>query len=254
MDLNFYSKEEALREACSIGNTDVVNKLLNEGVEVNSQHKINGWTSLHWAAKRGHASIVSMLLKHGADPTVKTHKDETAFSFAVDDKVADLLHATESGHQYMSKSEPARNGDSKMEVKDGYEFVPSYLKHPVFPHTQQMDIPVNNERTYQPGSTSGRSVEAYKNYQQVTSAEASELVLKVRVAGNDDFIEIELNCSDLTFENLLKVSCEELEVARESVVKVRKLPNTILRKDKDIKRLQQFQELELVLNDSTSVS
>merc|ERR1719461_1855332 len=31
---------------------------------------MNGWTALHWAAKRKHVNVVKMLLENGADPEV----------------------------------------------------------------------------------------------------------------------------------------------------------------------------------------
>ncbi|XP_010213939.1 PREDICTED: ankyrin repeat domain-containing protein 40, partial [Tinamus guttatus] len=78
-----------------------------------------------------------------------------------------------------------------------------------------------------------------------------ELVLKVRIQNlslrENDFIEIELDRQELTYKELLRVSCCELGVNPEHVEKIRKLPNTVLRKDKDVARLQDFQELELVL-------
>ncbi|XP_021270921.1 ankyrin repeat domain-containing protein 40 isoform X3 [Numida meleagris] len=78
-----------------------------------------------------------------------------------------------------------------------------------------------------------------------------ELVLKVRIQNpslkENDFIEIELDRQELTYKELLRVSCRELGVNPGHVQKIRKLPNTMLRKDKDVARLQDFQELELVL-------
>ncbi|XP_061471997.1 ankyrin repeat domain-containing protein 40-like isoform X2 [Rhineura floridana] len=73
-----------------------------------------------------------------------------------------------------------------------------------------------------------------------------ELVLKVRVQNpkENDFIEIELDRQELTYQDLLRVSCCELGINPEQVEKVRKLPNTL---DKDVARLQDFQELEFVL-------
>ncbi|XP_010126791.1 PREDICTED: ankyrin repeat domain-containing protein 40-like, partial [Chlamydotis macqueenii] len=81
-----------------------------------------------------------------------------------------------------------------------------------------------------------------------------ELVLKVRVQNlrDCDFIEIELDRQELTYQDLLRVSCCELGVNPEQVEKIRKLPNTLVRKDKDVARLQDFQELELVLVKSDS--
>ena len=83
----------------------------------------------------------------------------------------------------------------------------------------------------------------------------AELVVKVRVANvsEKDFIEIELDRKRLNFENLMTTMCSELQVNRTLVHKIRKLPDTIVRKDKDVKRLRDFQELELVLS-SRSVS
>uniref|UniRef100_M3YVP5 Ankyrin repeat domain 40 n=1 Tax=Mustela putorius furo TaxID=9669 RepID=M3YVP5_MUSPF len=78
-----------------------------------------------------------------------------------------------------------------------------------------------------------------------------ELVLKVRIQNpslrENDFIEIELDRQELTYQELLRVSCCELGVNPDQVEKIRKLPNTLVRKDKDVARLQDFQELELVL-------
>lgn len=78
-----------------------------------------------------------------------------------------------------------------------------------------------------------------------------ELVLKVRIqnpnARENDFIEVELDRQELTYRSLLRVCCRELDVSAEHVEKIRKLPNTMLRKDKDVARLQDFQELEVVL-------
>ena len=63
-----------------------------------------------------------------------------------------------------------------------------------------------------------------------------------------DFIEVELDRPHLNFEFLVTTLCKELEVKRELIQKVRKLPDTILRKDKDVQRLKNLQEVELVLS------
>ncbi|XP_066560845.1 ankyrin repeat domain-containing protein 40 [Amia ocellicauda] len=85
-----------------------------------------------------------------------------------------------------------------------------------------------------------------------------ELVLKVRIQNpsvrENDFIEVELDRQELTFRSLLRVCCRELGVSIDHVEKIRKLPNTILRKDKDVARLQDFQELEVVLEKSENLS
>ncbi|KAK2833585.1 hypothetical protein Q5P01_017474 [Channa striata] len=85
-----------------------------------------------------------------------------------------------------------------------------------------------------------------------------ELVLKVRIqnpnARENDFIEVELDRQELTYRSLLRVCCRELDISAEHVEKIRKLPNTMLRKDKDVARLQDFQELEIVLEKAEGLS
>jgi hypothetical protein len=66
-----------------------------------------------------------------------------------------------------------------------------------------------------------------------------------------DFIEVELDRRRLSFENLLSTMCSELQVNRTLVQKIRKLPDTIVRKDKDVRRFKDFQELELVLTNKS---
>lgn len=77
---------------------------------------------------------------------------------------------------------------------------------------------------------------------------SDELVLKIRQANSveTDFIEVDLDNSNRTFSALLSLLCTELNIQPSSVTKVRKLPNTIIRNDKDVSRLIDFQEIEVV--------
>lgn len=74
-------------------------------------------------------------------------------------------------------------------------------------------------------------------------------MLKARVAYSTerDFIEVEMDRSNLTFESLVCLLTRELGLERQLIHKIRKLPNTIVRKDKDVGRLVDYQELEVVL-------
>lgn len=72
-------------------------------------------------------------------------------------------------------------------------------------------------------------------------------MLKVRIQTpnlrENDFIEIELDRQELTYKELLRVSCRELGVNPEHVQKIRKLPNTVLRKVRTLPfEVQQFIE------------
>jgi hypothetical protein len=74
-------------------------------------------------------------------------------------------------------------------------------------------------------------------------------VIKARVANaaETDFIEVDLDRDRLSFDSLVSILCTEMNVNSELVWKVRKLPNTIVRNDKDVSRFVDFQEIELVL-------
>ncbi|XP_076243149.1 uncharacterized protein LOC143184648 [Calliopsis andreniformis] len=95
-----------------------------------------------------------------------------------------------------------------------------------------------------------RNVDSRIPVARSSSLHQDELILKVRIADSvdPDFIEIELHQSDLTYQGLIRTCCQELSIDPNQIVKLRKLPNTRLRKDKDIQRLQNFQEIEVVTN------
>ncbi|XP_071493487.1 ankyrin repeat domain-containing protein 40-like [Diadema antillarum] len=218
--------EEKLRESSSIGDRDGIEDCLGQGADVNSQNKMNGWTALHWASKRGHPTIVRYLLSRGADVSIATQKGELAVQLTDSEDVRNILAGT---------SEPG----SAVIKTEALPITPNYLKNPVFPHGASRGLKSGGQHMANglPPGQSGSAVDS-----------ADELVLKVRVAesAEKDFIEVELPRNALTFENLVQLCCGELMVEPSEVTKIRKLPNTIVRKDKDVLRLQDFQELELV--------
>ncbi|XP_041278377.1 caseinolytic peptidase B protein homolog [Onychostruthus taczanowskii] len=63
------SKEDALLEAARINNVSEVKRLLEEGADVNTRHKL-GWTALMVAAISRHSSVVKALLTANADPNL----------------------------------------------------------------------------------------------------------------------------------------------------------------------------------------
>lgn len=58
---------EALTCASFLGRDETVSYLLGTGIDPNGGNK-TGLNALHWAANRGNASIVKLLLDKGADP------------------------------------------------------------------------------------------------------------------------------------------------------------------------------------------
>ena len=82
----------------------------------------------------------------------------------------------------------------------------------------------------------------------------TSFLVKIRVcnSGETDFYEIEL--PSLTYKCLLKSCAEELEVDVALIYKIRKLPNILLRRDRDVQRLKEGQELEVVIREAPAMS
>jgi len=123
---------EALREACAIGDVDSVASILRRGaVDVNGRHALNGWTALHWASKRGHGTIVDLLLKHNADPSVVNFKEELPAAVSASKDIARRLGAPT----------PVEKDEAANAANDEKTFVPNYIKHPPFPYAGKEKSP-----------------------------------------------------------------------------------------------------------------
>lgn len=70
-----------------------------------------------------------------------------------------------------------------------------------------------------------------------------ELVFKLRIAYSTDadFIEVEIDRAELTYSQFMAVCCSELGLNSKYVERLRKLPNTRLRKDRDVQRIKDFE-------------
>ncbi|XP_071949042.1 ankyrin repeat domain-containing protein 40-like [Antedon mediterranea] len=218
--------EERLREAASLGDNDEIVKLLNLGVEINSRNQVNGWSPLHWACKRGQVKSVGILLERDADKTIETNSGETP----------DQLTTKTEIHQMLGVTPESIASPTTLPI------TPNYLQHSIATYT-----------TYNGGEQRSEVNPPSHPSKPIATTNNDELVLKVRVASalESDFIEVELDLANLTFQNLIEVCCRELYIKPELLVKVRKLPNTIVRKDKDVQRFHDFQELEFVLRKTT---
>ncbi|RZC27648.1 ankyrin repeat domain-containing protein 40 [Asbolus verrucosus] len=216
--------EEKLREAACIGDIEAVLALLSENLDINSKNSINGWTALHWAAKRGNSEVADILINHGANTKIENNKGETPAHLCTNPVTLALL-----GEEFVSA--PPDNEDQVL------KFAPNYIKNP--PINGQVDI----------GKLRGKPDFSAMPTTTLPACLNDDLVLNVRIAGSNDpdFIEIEIPRWKLTYSNLMKICCEELELMESQVERIRKLPNIRLRKDSDVKRLSHFQSLELVL-------
>ena len=225
-------------------------------MNVNSQHDINGWTALHWAAKRNHLNIVNKLLNHGADKSIKTNKGEVPASLTQENVIKVLLSASVN-------TAPAPVKEEKLPI------TPNYIKNPVLAYKvetgspKEKETPVVQEKrarleAARPSPPLQRLGERYDPHykcldclfrRQMVGAMGHEMILKVRVAGSDDpdYIEIELPGDSLTLESLVLTASTELEIEAGQVERVRRMPNTRLRRDKEVARLPDYQEIELVV-------
>ncbi|ESO89931.1 hypothetical protein LOTGIDRAFT_96984, partial [Lottia gigantea] len=230
--------EERLRESASIGDIDTVNRLCDI-TDINSKNSINGWTALHWAAKRNHPKIVDLLLQKGADKTIANNKGETAQQLTKNVEVLELFGISEH--------------DNLKERVNELPITPNYLANPQFPYVQNNSVPNPNANVSRNAGSIGLSNPVRSSSSVVSSATNGydgDLVLKARVANMEetDFIEVEFDKQKFTFSELIQLLCAELNVDPKLVHKVRKLPNTIIRNDRDVYRLVNFQEIELVLS------
>lgn len=211
--------EERLREAVCIGDTDAVQDLVNLGVDVNARHSVTGWTALHWACKQGYLDVAALLLKNGADKNLRSEIGETPASVCSNQQILYLLGISGDNQRIMNES--------------SLHNVAAMYNQADFLHTSANLTKTRNN--------------AYNESRFVTTSQ-DELVLKIRVANtaDSDFVEVELPRSELTYQALLYLCCKELDLNPHQIQKLRKLPNTRLRKDKDVQRLENFQEIEVV--------
>ena len=84
-----------LHAAAIYGYSEIVEFLLNHGVDPNIRNKKYGATPLHYAAAYGNSKVVEVLLEHGADPNIRDKNGITPLHFAaVSDypKIVEVLH------------------------------------------------------------------------------------------------------------------------------------------------------------------
>nr|CAH8824844.1 unnamed protein product [Trichobilharzia regenti] len=104
-------------------------------------------------------------------------------------------------------------------------FVPNYLKYPSFPY-----------------------IKTSESYQPVKADFPTETIIKVRLAQSEeeDFYEFEAPTKTCDYPYFLQIISKELNIRPEEIKKVRKLPNTIVRCEADLRRLSDGTELEVV--------
>ena len=75
----------------------------------------------------------------------------------------------------------------------------------------------------------------------------TEIVIKTRQTGDDNFIEIDLKPSDLKFSKLADLLKEKFELDQDALLFITKLPNILVGNDKGLKRFKTGIEIEFTL-------
>jgi hypothetical protein len=140
--------------------------------------------------------------------------------------------------------------DKSNENSNENRFVPNFIKNPPFHYAndsfyspsdqiQSKELPVQNIE----------SIKSIKNTNLGVfgSNEALKFTKTIKIKDIDeiDFIEIDLDTENTTIEKFKEIIRDELELNFE-ILKIRKLPNILIRNNKDIKRLKDDQEIEII--------
>jgi ankyrin repeat protein len=95
IDVNVLTEqgESPLMLAALAGNTDVCQKLIDKGADINKP----GWTALHYAATSGNVAIIKMLLEHHAYIDTQSPNGSTPLMMAAKYGTADAVRALLDG-------------------------------------------------------------------------------------------------------------------------------------------------------------
>uniref|UniRef100_A0A1I7Y1E5 ANK_REP_REGION domain-containing protein n=1 Tax=Steinernema glaseri TaxID=37863 RepID=A0A1I7Y1E5_9BILA len=119
-------------EVCSMGDVSQVTAMLRSGrIDPRYRHKINGWTALHWAARRGHTDVVYQLLNAGFDPHNETADGKTALDVAHPDSDPEL-RALLAANDEDDRTEAMSSG-----TENSAPASPNYKKNPPFPYAKK---------------------------------------------------------------------------------------------------------------------
>ncbi len=159
-----------------------------------------------------------------------TFKGETAVDMASSEEAFSLLGCTLKEKKHSSQVE--------------LPFIPNYLQNPPFPYG---DTAHDQDSKSEGGYLEHQNCPTSPINSSKGGISANPLIIKVRVHKSEDTDFIEVEISDLTYQTLLESCAEELEIDSGSIAKIRKLPDILVRKDRDVQRMNMGQELEVVL-------
>ncbi|XP_048084183.1 ankyrin repeat domain-containing protein 66 isoform X1 [Alosa alosa] len=109
-----------LHQAAASGDTDLVEDILRQNKYDPNQRDIdwNNKTPLHWAAARGQAEMVRVLIEHGARPCLCTESGWTAAHYAAEAGRLQVLRMLHFFHAPLGKEDCC--GDKPIRIADIY--------------------------------------------------------------------------------------------------------------------------------------
>ena len=216
---------DKLHEACYLGNLDAVKELVETGVDINFANKVNNWTALHWAVSKTNVPLVQYLVDKGANRYLENNNRQKPMQLSTSKEIDGILSASDD----VEMNGARKSEFCKENIQDKYGFVPNFIKYP---------------QTILSGGDCGSLRDTLRH-------KSREVCIRARIAEakEKDFIEQDIDLDACTFEELKSVLCQELRIDPKVLIvrKVRKLPNTIIRNDRDVQRLVEGSEIELIL-------
>lgn len=116
--------------AAQLGYKDLVARILDAGIPVDSVNPVDGRTALHQAAACGHHEVVELLLRRGADKEIESAHENTALIFAAHtdqiETVALLLEKGANVHATTDNGETALHAAAISGVEDKVKILLGY--------------------------------------------------------------------------------------------------------------------------------
>uniref|UniRef100_A0A8C5L0S1 GA-binding protein subunit beta-1 n=1 Tax=Jaculus jaculus TaxID=51337 RepID=A0A8C5L0S1_JACJA len=91
--------------AASEGHASIVEVLLKHGADVNAKDMLK-MTALHWATEHNHQEVVELLIKYGADVHTQSKFCKTAFDISIDNGNEDLAEILQIAMQNQINTNP----------------------------------------------------------------------------------------------------------------------------------------------------
>ncbi|CAI4227245.1 unnamed protein product [Auanema sp. JU1783] len=233
------------QEQCMIGDQLKVELMLRTGfVDVHFQHKMSGWTALHWASKRAHENVCVILLGSGFDRDTKDNQGRTPYDVCpLNCTTLREILRPDCVEAEMPEASSSRASSSE----NDNAFVPSYIRNPIFPYTGKP----NSFDAVTPNSPTGK--QSYYSYGRRDSLNKTRFLLLRTSFGNgkETYKRITLPGGS-TVEQLRKL----IEKATQRPVSfVITLPDKVLiEEDEQIQEFGDSQKIEVIYDDESSDS